>query len=82
MFSAASIGIRAVEPVSAIILGIAWRIMTSPDRLEGGAEAQIDHDERIIWMGRDLSQRRRSDVLATALNRAAREAVDSLPSTE
>lgn len=83
MFSTSrELGIRKVEPKTAVILGSIWRIMTSPDELEGGAVHQNDHADKIIWLCPRLSPDARGRVLTVALERAAKQAEAFLAEVE
>ncbi len=77
------VGIRSAEPTSAIILGLAWRIIDAPaGSLAGGAEVQLDFVDSIIWLSASMLPCRRAAVLADAIRRATEKAIALLPSTE
>ncbi len=82
MFSSHQLGIRVTEPKTAVIVGSTWRIMTSPDKLPFGADCQLDHVDRVVWLSPFLPVGRRPSVLTDAFERAATESLALLRSTE
>ncbi len=73
---------RPTNQKTAVILEKVWRIIDSPDPLEGGGFHQNDHAERVIWLAPGLNPARRAAVLEVALERAARQALSFLASVE
>lgn len=81
MFSAIrDLGIRAVEPKTAVVIDSIWRICTTPEQLDDDCEYHLDHDDCVLWLTPGLTPSRRSLVIAVALERAASETLASLPS--
>lgn len=56
-----------------------YRIIDAPHALDGGADFQLDHVDRVIWLAPELDLCWRAEVLEVAIARASADVVELAP---